>query len=438
MIFDNDYAPLAIVDTEGRYSHVNATWQKNTGLSRRQVLGRFPEEFFMNSGFAAVVKSKEPILCYETQNRLRGFKSYCNYYPLFDVAGQFCGAMVWTFIRDFELTQEFAKKLDTISQRLNHTTAKLQRLESSTYSIDSIIGSSQAVIKLKEAVRVAARTNSNVLIEGETGTGKELVAHAIHRLSARGNQRMVRVNCSAIPATLLESEFFGYAPGAYTGAQKNGKPGLFELASKGSIFLDEVNQLPLFVQPKLLRVLQEHEVTRVGGIDTIAVSPRVITATNIPLYNLVAGNRFRNDLYYRLNVVRIQLPPLRERKEDLYDLVPHLVKQLNAQIGVSVSYVEEGVIPFLSGYNWPGNIRELQNAIEAAMNNCMEDTLCISHFMDFSTAAEVVDCSREQPLRQKHLTKEAIFAAIEQCGGNRARAARQLGISRATLYNKLK
>ena len=224
------------------------------------------------------------------------------------------------------------------------TKEKLHRYTSlSKYGIDNIIGISEAVQGLKMEILSAARTSSSVLIEGETAVGKELVAHAIHSLSNRHAGSFVRVNCSAIPENLMESEFFGYESGAFTGAQKGGKAGKFERATGGSLFLDEIGELPLYMQPKFLRMLQEQEIERVGGSQLIPIDTRIIAATNVSLEELVQKRLFREDLYYRLNVVRIRVPPLRERKEDIPLLVEDVINRLNIRLGLEITGVDQEV-----------------------------------------------------------------------------------------------
>ena len=275
--------------------------------------------------------------------------------------------------------------------------------------------------------------------------GKELVAHSIHDLSQRAKSRFVRVNCSAIPQELAESELFGYEDGSFTGAKKGGKAGKFELANGGSLFLDEVNQLPQVLQPKLLRVLQEREVERIGAREVIPLDVRMIVATNIPLEDMVVAGTFRSDLYYRLNVIRIRIPPLRERKEDISMLVRYLVNKLNEQIGLEVNHIEEDVFEFLQHYDWPGNIRELQNVLESAMTRVPEDTLQRAHIR--INALQPRDEAKHLPAAALHssfmtmkrdMELEAIRQAMLQSRGDKTEAAKLLGISRNALYKKLK
>ena len=233
-------------------------------------------------------------------------------------------------------------------------------------SLDNIIGSSQAMEKLKQTVRTVASTASTVLIHGESGTGKELVARAVHVCSPRATDAFVSVNCGAFPETLLESELFGYVKGAFTGASQN-KRGLFEVADAGTIFLDEISEMTLSMQVKLLRVLQERSVRPVGGTSEIAIDVRVIAATNRDLDKAVAENLFREDLYYRLNVIPIRVPPLRERREDIPLLANHFLKKYATAAGRSILRVNPRSLDSLCGYEWPGNVRQLENTVERAV-----------------------------------------------------------------------
>ena len=289
-----------------------------------------------------------------------------------------------------------------------------------------------------------------MLIEGETGSGKELVAHAIHELSPRQNHRLVKVNCAAIPSELLESEFFGYADGAFTGARRGGQAGKFEIANHGSLFLDEISQMPFSLQPKLLRTLQEREIERIGSSNTIPIDTRIISATNIPLDQLVQEGKFRSDLYFRLNVIRIRIPPLRERRSDIPLLIDHLLKQLNYQLNLQIPGITQETVERLMEYDWPGNVRELQNVLERAMNLAWFETLEWKYFSDyFSRPPRPEPCfsggapgqAPEKPptLRQRAgvAEREILLQTLSRCGGNKAAAARELGISRTMLYKKL-
>ncbi|MBF7081898.1 sigma 54-interacting transcriptional regulator [Desulfallas sp. Bu1-1] len=316
----------------------------------------------------------------------------------------------------------------------------------SRYTLDDIIGASKAVSKLKEIVRRVARGPSTVLITGESGTGKELFAHALHAHSPRANKPFVKVNCAAIPENLLESELFGYREGAFTGSRKGGQIGKFELAHRGTIFLDEIGDMPLSMQAKVLRVLQEKEIERLGDRNTQKVDVRIIAATNRDLAGLIAEGRFRRDLYYRLNVVNINIPPLRERKEDIRDLVNHFIAKYNREFSLKISNLSRDVMELFERYNWPGNVRELENIIERAFNLVENDTIEMNHLPHYllefggiqGKEQKTVNLNKSLPALLESVEKEAIVDALERTGGNKLQSAKLLGISRAWLYKKIK
>ena len=304
------------------------------------------------------------------------------------------------------------------------------------YTLKNIIGTSAPILHLKEQIEQAAASSSTVLIEGETGTGKELIAHSIHSLSRRATASFVRVNCSAIPEDLMESEFFGYTSGAFTGALKGGKDGRFLVANHGSLFLDEVNLLPLTMQPKFLRTLQEHEITPIGSAEALPIDVRILAATNVPLDRLVAAGKFRMDLYFRLNVIRIQAPPLRSHKEDIPLLTEHILTSLNLKLGTFIRGIEPSGMDYLMELNWPGNIRELQNCLESAMNNCNSDMLTREDLMSSDGTNPLLRRygrpSYNTPFTLKELRtefeKNVIADTLKQCQGNKKRTAQVLGM----------
>lgn len=315
----------------------------------------------------------------------------------------------------------------------------------SRYQFSDIIGESPAMRRIKELAAKIATNNSTILLSGESGTGKELFAQAIHSLSSRKNQPFVAVNCIAIPDELFESELFGYEAGAFSGAKKDGKPGKIELAQHGTLFLDEISELSFQSQGKLLRVLQEKEVERLGGTMRKQVDIRVIAATNKDLKKLVDKGKFREDLFYRLYVFDLQIPPLRSRKEDILLLVHHFIEDYNKRFDKDVVYIDSALEEWLLSYDWPGNVRELKASIERGMNIVDGDTLSLEHLylhppatnelqpqtptveMRFSSLAEAVE----------HAEKQAIKQALEDADGDRSLAAQKLQIHLASLYRKI-
>jgi len=349
-------------------------------------------------------------------------------------------------------------------QRLGRQVARLSGKASGRHSLVAHGVAMKRVMALVK--RVAAVPSTTVLIQGESGVGKELVARAIHERSARTEKQFVAINCAALSENLLEAELFGYEKGAFTGADSKGKAGLFEIADGGTIFLDEVGEMPLQLQTKLLRVLQERRFRRVGGLADVAVDVRVVAATNRDLRQEVAGGRFRQDLYFRLRVVPIQVPALRERSEDILPLGDHLLKRLGPELGRPELKFSAAARTAMSAYAWPGNVRELANAVERAVitaetNEIVPTDLCMDEQVFTLPAAPAVALAAPAPLAaspaaetpalpkgtlvippgERNLARiEAMLvrAALDETGGQKSRAAELLGINRTTLYNKLR
>jgi len=310
-----------------------------------------------------------------------------------------------------------------------------------------IIGHDKGMAEIFDMIKRVAPTTTTILITGETGTGKELIANAIHRSSPRKNNPFIKINCSAISENLIESELFGYERGAFTGAVSR-KPGRFELAHKGTLFLDEVGDIPKEMQVKLLRVIQDHEFERVGGLQTIKVDVRLVTATNRDLLKDVDEGRFRDDLYYRLNVLPIHLPSLRERKEDIDSLADYFVEKFNKKLNRNVKHVDSGVRKLFLNYSWPGNIRELENLTERLVLMAGGDSITIEDIpAEFKSHDETVSIlpfkgkkkSFKDIIKGKteEIEKQMIIKVLKECNGNITKAAMQLGLSRRGLHLKM-
>lgn len=439
---------IAVCDTAGRYLYVNRCWTEWMGMEPEEVIGKNVREIIKNTKFDIVLQTQQPVvgeILLATKDDPKIEKTVtANYYPIFK-DGRLIAAVAFVIFKNMDMALGFRQRLMHLDQEVKLLKGELHKLRGSRYNIDNIVGDSPPMRKMKKQIFQAARSGSTVLITGETGTGKELVAHAIHNASQRSASGFIKINCAAIPADLLEAELFGYEGGAFTGAVKTGRPGKFEMAHMGSLFLDEINQLPMALQPKLLRVLQEREVDRIGGSRSREVDVRVIAATNVPLEKLVEEQKFRSDLFYRLNVMLIAVPPLRDRKEDLPQLVIELLNRLNHQLGVEVRQVAPDVLEMLSLYDWPGNVRELQNVLERAMNMAWGNALEMKHFEWFISnrrkkmAVFAADAGGENSLKdiKSTIEKVALEEALKGCGNNKTHAARKLKISRTMIYKKM-
>lgn len=435
-----------ITDYAGRYVYVNKQWCEITGYSLEDVRGMYTRDVMPESRVEEVLRTGKPLSGIVVKLRTAygtEIHTLCSYTPIYRENG-LIGCFTVTTLHGMNELVEFSSKTEELLQKLNYYQKELSDIQGSKYSVANIIGDSDGMKKLKADIYRTARSNSTVIIQGETGTGKELVAHSVHALSLRASQPLIKVNCAAIPAELLESELFGYVPGAFTGASRTGKKGKFQLADKGTLFLDEINQLPLNLQSKLLRALQEQEVEPVGATQAVSVDCRIITACNVPLEKLVKKGKFREDLFYRLNVVPLNVPPLRDHKEDIPLIVDELLKRLNERLGMGVPKIAADVKERLKEYDWPGNVRELQNVLERAMNLSWGDTLTWEHFSryfyDRMPNAEPADAPQE--VYSLHRAKEEaernmILRALKASAGNKTSAAQMLGITRAMLYRKM-
>ena len=309
------------------------------------------------------------------------------------------------------------------------------------HRLDNIIGKSQAMYKVFSAVRFAAASDATVLIQGESGTGKELIAGAIHFNSDRKNNSLVALNCSALPENLLESELFGHVKGAFTGAIRT-RIGRFEEANEGTIFLDEIGELSPFLQVKLLRVLQEREIERIGESAKRKINIRIVAATHQDLRSQVMVGKFREDLYYRLNVFPVAVPPLRERKDDIPLLVSHFIHVLNKRTGKQVVDVSREVMRLFMDYYWPGNVRELENAMEHAFVLCNHDRVetedLPSHLRHQAGAGEHPVAAKASFSKRKKLSKSKLLTLLDDCGWNKAEVARRLGVSHTSVWKYMK
>ena len=321
-------------------------------------------------------------------------------------------------------------------QKLDHKIQELSRLMGSPEGFHGMIGRSPAMERVFSLIEKAARSEAPVIIFGESGTGKELAARSIHDLSEFKKGPFVQLNCAALNEALLESELFGHVKGAFTGAYRH-RPGRFEAADGGSLFLDEIGEMPSSTQVKLLRVLETKTIERVGDHRPIPVSVRIISATNRDLAQLVAQKRFREDLFFRINVIPIYLPPLRERVEDIPLLVEAMIRELAGRTGKAITGISPQVLAFFMDYPWPGNVRELRSALEFAFVVAEAGLIDSAHLPEHLFRDHPVSPAANAAAGNEASEKQALIAALEQAGGNKSRAARILGVSRATVWNRM-
>lgn len=322
--------------------------------------------------------------------------------------------------------------------------AATQRYQTAGYQLGDILGDSKIIAQAKALIPVAAKSLSTVLIYGETGTGKELFAHAVHNASVRSTRPFIAINCGAIPENLAESILFGYQDGAYTGASKGGKFGVIEQANGGTLFFDEISEMPYNMQVKLLRVIQEKEVTRIGETKPHKIDVRFIVATNKNLYELVKAGSFREDLYYRLNVIVINVPPLRERKSDISLLLNYFTNKYANTLNKNPQEFSTEVIEVFQKYDWPGNVRELENCVEYMVNLLGEDDMVLSteflpsKFSGFESKNETVNKEYKNNESNNYNEKELLLEVLKKNRGNKTKSAKDLGLSRTTLWRKMR
>jgi transcriptional regulator with PAS, ATPase and Fis domain len=454
-LFDDSCEGTLAVDEQSRIVWINDKYATFLGLkSPDEALGRAVEEVIPNSRMREIVHNGKPILL--DIMMIRDQPMVVMRIPLKDDSGRVLGAIGFALYDRLQSLKPLVSKFTELQWALANTQKELAELRHTKYSISSFIGVSPVSLELKHRARRAAQLDTTVLLLGETGSGKELLAHGIHAASGRAGRAFVGINIAAVPESLLEAEFFGVAPGAYTGADRKGRDGKFKIADGGTLFLDEVGDMPLQVQAKLLRVLQEQEIEPLGSNKISKVDVRVIAATSHDLKQLVAEGKFRSDLYYRLNVLPVILPPLRERRADLDALCEHLLEQIAQRTGMPQRELTPSARDALAAYSWPGNVRELRNALEQAGMLTDNVSLTAEDFASIlplnppagseqkGTSAVPGPAARAQlselrPMAEAvaEVEKNLIRSALQNTAGNKASAARMLGISRATLYQKL-
>ena len=432
-----------VVDATARIVWISDKYLALLGLSgSADALGKPIEEIIPASMMRQVVQTGEPILLDIMD--MKGQSFVVTRLPLRDEEGRVTGAVGFVLYDRPQYLKPLMSKFAQLQSELAAAQRALAEQRRPKYTFSSFIGGSAACREVKRQARRAAQLDTTVLLHGETGTGKELLAHAIHAVSARADRAFIGVNLAAIPDTLLEAELFGVVPGAFTGAERRGRDGKLKLADGGTLFLDEVGDMPPAMQSKLLRVLQEQEFEPLGSNRMVKIDVRVIAATSRDLKRLVEEGRMRADLYYRLNVLSIQVPPLRDRLEDLEALSEVMLERIAERTGLTQRELSRDALDALAGYAWPGNVRELRNVLEQVTMLTDGPRISAADFRTVLPDAAVEKSAGTRaptPLRLQDAVavaeRDAIRLALESARGNKTAAAQLLGVSRATLYEKL-
>lgn len=451
-VLDHLYDGIYIADGKGKTLYINQAYTRITGIKPEEVINRSVEDIvkegklYKNPVTMEVIKSKKQVNSVGRSLK-NGKKLLVTGIPIFDDNGEVKRVVIndrqmSDLIRISEELEASRKKLKAVEEVIKKDMQEIRHLRSIQIGKEVMIGISSQMNKVKRMIQQVAPTDATVLITGETGVGKELVAHEIYSKSKRCEESYIKINCAAIPSNLLESELFGYEKGSFTGAKTEGKAGMFELANKGTLLLDEIGDMPLELQAKLLRVLQQQEITRIGGTKPIKINVRILASTNKNLEKQVKQGKFRKDLYYRLNVFPIYIPPLKERTEDIEILAKHFISNFNKKYRKKVTITNDG-IKILKQYSWPGNIRELENIMERMViitensNVINEEVLSNALNIDFLQSFDQLNNQMGLKEIVRNVEKKIIKRVLSECKSTRE-AAKILKIDQSTVVKKAK
>jgi transcriptional regulator with PAS, ATPase and Fis domain len=428
------YDGIVVVDQDGIITLFSKAYADFLGVRVQDVVGKHVKDVIPNTRLPLVLKTGKPE---ESQLQLiKGDYILASRIPLMK-DGKIIGAIGKVLFRNIEELNTLHRRMSQLQQEVDQYRTKSAGLNQAKYSFHHIIGESDKMQLAKTIAEKASLTDSNVLLTSESGTGKELFAHSIHQGSVRSMKPFIKINCSAIPSELLESELFGYEEGAFTGARKGGRSGKFESADGGTLFLDEIGDMPAGMQAKLLRVLQEREVERIGAQHPLKVDVRIIAATNQNLPDMVEKGLFRADLYYRLNVIAIRIPPLRERPSDIDQLVPYLLEKICSHLGKYIEDVSPKTVQLLKSYSWPGNVRQLENILECAVNLLDGTVITPRDLPEIVTGTPSENEIKSMRELLVDTEKDAIIKVLNFTNGKKAKTARLLKISRSNLYERM-
>jgi PAS domain S-box-containing protein len=438
LIFDSIYNGVMVTDADGYVTHFNKPYGQFLGLDPAAQIGKHCTEVIENTRMHIVAETGKPEI--NQSHRIKGQNMVVQRIPIWQ-DGKVIAVFGQVMFKDIKDVTKLANRLSLLESKVKLYEQELITLRSTRYTFDSIVGTTTAIKMLKKEALNAAANQFPVLITGDSGTGKELFAQAIHHASPRKLYPFVRINCSAIPKDLLESELFGYEKGAFTGARTEGKPGKVEIAHQGTLFLDEIGDLPLEMQPKLLRVVEEREFERVGGTRVVRSDFRIIAATNQNLEEMLSDGRFRKDLFYRLNVIPLYIPPLRERRDDIIPMVRHFLQQMAQEAALSAIEMGPEVEKALRRHDWPGNVRELLNVLERTLSSIEGNRIQLCDLPFYLQRTPRRSSQQDQTsIKEVHARteKEIILYALKETSNNKVRAAKMLGIHRTHLYKKMK
>lgn len=450
-LFDHLSVGIAIVSTDGIIRYGNAAYLQMLGLDESEFVGKHSSEVFPTAETGVLAAMRDRVINKTSSICSNGIEAITNRYPIIDKEGVLLGAITETIASNINKKRmsELSETLRSLEQRANYYERKVIGQSHCMHTFDSILGESPALREVKGKGRLFARSSEPVLICGESGTGKELFAQALHTASPRAQKQFVSVNCAALPNELMESELFGYGEGAFTGSRSKGMKGKFELADHGTIFLDEIAELPKVMQAKLLRVLENGEIQKLSHAAPLYVDFRLVAATNKDLVRLVSEGSFREDLYHRLSVLQLDIPPLTKRLEDIPCLIAHFIERAAGAERAQRLSITPRLLDLFNRYPWPGNLRELRNLITFALCLLENDATCIDtrhlpeRFLDnFHARPEAVALSPGTTVptfteASVQSERRLIRDALARAGQNRSRAARELKISRSKLYRKM-
>ena len=439
-LFTSDAIAVVMINKKGFILNVNSVFETWIEIPRQDLIGKPIIEVVENTRLHLVAQSGIPEM--KQVQQVAGKTIIVDRLPLVSETGEKTGALGVVAFTSYDEVIRLVAEVEDQRQKIRKYEQEIKTAKKANNNFSNIIGASQTLKRAKEEARKAAAIDVDLLLLGESGTGKELFARAIYNAGSRRDEPFISINCSAIPVNLAEAELFGYESGAFTGANKGGKKGKFELAHKGTIFLDEIGDMPIELQPKLLRVLQEREVERISGSKPVVLDIRVILATNRNLFDLIKQGKFREDLYYRISPYIVEIPPLRQRKEDIPLIMESIIPLTCHEYEKSVKTFSKDSFKQIMDYDWPGNVRELLNIVRKAVitSDSKDKFLEVGNLVNDNNL--LGDCvEREvysiEAKNVKELERNMLLNALKEAKGNKARVARILGIDRSTVYRKI-